>query len=101
MPDKLSSNDYLVKVNVDLEVFRHVASISGLFFGLSLFLMKVSVSLVGTHDHFCWFLKYIKFLVETRQSGLPELRPDHEQSEMQCILDPFEKRIGKKKQTQN
>ena len=39
--------------------------------------------LVGTHDSFCRFLKCIKFLVETRLSGLPELRSDHEQSKMQ------------------
>ena len=38
-------------------------------------LMSFRSFLVGTHDSFCRFLKYIKFLVETRQSGFPELRP--------------------------
>ena len=29
--------------------------------------------LVGTHDSFCRFLKYVKFLVETRQSGFQKI----------------------------
>ena len=60
-------------------------------------LMRFRSFLVGTHDSFCRFLKYIKFLVETRQSGFPELRPYRKQSEMQSILDSF----GKKNQKKN
>ena len=42
-PNKLKSNNNLVKVMVVLEVFGHAESKSGLYFGLSLFLREVLV----------------------------------------------------------
>ena len=42
------------------------------------------------------FLKRIKCMVETRQTCLPELHHCCKQSEMQSILDSFEKKVGKK-----
>ena len=97
MPDELSSNDHLVKVNVDLEVFRHVASISGLYFGLSLFLMKVSVSLVGTHDHFAGFWNTSSFWCWNQAVLFPIIAP-LSQSIVNAINYRFfsEKRLGKK-----
>ena len=32
---------------------------------------------VGAHDSFCRFLKCVKFMVETRQSGSLKVRPYH------------------------
>ena len=38
---------------------------------------------VGNHDSFCRFLKHVKVLVETSQSGFTKLRPYRQQLEMQ------------------
>ena len=48
-------------------------------------LTRLRSFLVGTDDCFCQFLKYVKFLVESRQPGFPELLPHRKQSEMQSI----------------
>ena len=52
--------------------------------------------LVGTHDSFCRFLEYVKFLVYNRQSGFPELHSYRKHSKMQSILDYVEKMNGKR-----
>ena len=43
--------------------------------------------LVGTHDSFCRFLEYVKFVVYNRQSGFPELHSYRKHSKIQSILD--------------
>ena len=43
--------------------------------------------LIGTHDSFCRFLEYVKFLVYNRQSGFPELHSYRKHSKIQSILD--------------
>ena len=46
---------------------------------------------VGTDGNFCrlyeGFLKHVRFLVVTKQSGFPELSPYRKQSKMQSILE--------------
>ena len=54
------------------------------------------VSIILCWNSIWWFLKHVKFLVETRHSDFPELRPCHEQSEMPKILDSFEKKNRRK-----
>ena len=46
--------------------------------------------LVGTHDSFCRFLEYVKFLIYNRQSGFPELHSYRKHSKIQS------KMIGKR-----
>ena len=84
--NELLFNDNLVKIKIVLEVFEHAESKAGLYSGLYLFLKKV-----GTDGNFCrlykGFLKHVRFLVVTRQSGFPELSPYRKQSKMQSILE--------------
>ena len=63
---------------------------------LSLSLKEVLVIILGTIDSFSRFLKHLTFWVKTRQSDLAELRPFCNQSEMQKILDSFEKKNRKR-----
>ena len=51
---------------------------------------------VVTLDSCSRFLTHATFLVETRQSDFTELRPFCKQSEMQYILDSFEKKSRKR-----
>ena len=51
---------------------------------------------VGTLDSCSRFLKHVTFLVKTRQYDFAELRPLCKQSEMQQILDSFEKKNRKR-----
>ena len=53
-------------------------------------------SFIGTLDNCSRLLKHVMFLVKTRQSDFAELRPFRKQSEMQEILDSFEKKNPKK-----
>ena len=56
-----------------------LASISGYICSLR----KFRSFLVRTNDSFCRFLKHVRFLVKTRQSGLPEFRYNRKQWNMQ------------------
>ena len=70
---ELSLNNNLVDIEIVLEVLKPAESKSGLYFGLYMFLRRFRSFLGGPNGSFCWFLKHVKFLVKTRQSGLPEL----------------------------
>ena len=59
-------------------------------------LMRCWSFFVGTLDRCSRFLKHVTFLLETRQSNFAELCPFRRQSEMQKILDSFEKKNRKR-----